>query len=130
MVGPFSPKMEFCSNIFLGAHIPDMSLAEEFFDVLYLGVFVIVSSAFDPLIYSIPKPPATIKDEIAHAIQHFQMLLHVFSLRYFIVFDGQVVSHLYVVDRMLAEFAAASVLLAKGIQGDAKVGDRISFSSF
>lgn len=126
----FFPKIEFCSNIFLGAHIPDMSLAEEFLDVLYLGVFVIISSAFDLRFYSLPKPSPTIKDEIAHAVRHFQMLLHVFSLRFYLVLDGQAVSHLYVVDRLLAEFAAASVVLAKGVQGDAEVGEGISLSSF
>ena len=36
---------------------------------------------------------------------------------------------MYVVERMLAEFAAASVVLVKNLPGD-QVGDNIDFSTF
>lgn len=93
-----------------------MSSEEEFFDILYLGIFVILSPAFDSRFYLSIKPPTTLIDEIAYAVRHFHSLLHVFSLRFLIILDGEAVSHFYVVDRMLAEFAAAAVVFAKATQ--------------
>ena len=95
----------------LGAHIPDLSLEEEFFDVLYLGIFVVLSSAFDPRFYR--KPPRNVQGEIAVAVDHFHSILHVFSLRFILLLDGEAVAHSYVVDRMLAEFAAAAVKFSR-----------------
>jgi hypothetical protein len=110
-----------------------MSSEEEFFDILYLGIFVILSPAFDSRFYLSIKPPTTLIDEIACAVHHFHSLLHVFSLRFLIILDGEAVSHFYVVDRMLAEFAAAAVVFAKATQegiDDGEVGDGISSSMF
>jgi hypothetical protein len=101
---------------FIGAHIPDLSSEVEFFDVLYLGIFVVLSPAFDPRFYNGLTPsPAHLK-EVAYAVHHFYSLLHVFSQRYAIALEGEVVSHSYVVDRMMGELAAASVVLARGIE--------------
>lgn len=100
-------------------------------DILYLGIFVILSPAFDSRFYLDSKPPTTLVEEVAHAVRHFHSLLLVFSLRFFIILDGVAVSHSYIVDRMLAEFAAAAVVLAKATQNgmdDDEIGDRISSS--
>ena len=110
-----------------------MSSEEGFFDILYLGIFVILSPAFDSRFYLDGKPPITLVEEVAHAVRHFHSLLQVFSLRFFIILDGVAVSHSYVVDRMLAEFAAAAVVLAKATQDgvdDDERGDGISSSKF
>ncbi len=88
----------------------------EFFDVLYLGIFVILSSAFDGRFYDGQKPSIHLVKEIDCAIAHFYGLLNIFSDRFIVVLGGQPVSPTYVVDRMLGEFAAASVVLAKGIE--------------
>jgi hypothetical protein len=101
----------------VGAHIPDFSSEVEFFDLLYLGVFVVLSTAYDDRFYNGQKPPPCLLKEAAFAIGHFHSLLHRFSQRFIIVLDGQAVSISYVVDRMIGEFAAASVVLAKGIYG-------------
>jgi hypothetical protein len=99
-----------------GAHIPDISSDLGFFDVLYLGVFIILSPAFDPRFYHKKYPPANLVAELSHAKQHFSSLLHIFSRRFFIEMNGEIVWHSYVVDRMIAEFAAAAVNLAKGLE--------------
>ena len=99
----------------VGAHIPDLSSEVEFFDLLYLGVFVILSPAFDDRFYQIAKPCPSLVKEIAHTVVHFYSLLHLFSQWFFILLEGEVISPLYVVDRMLREFAAALVVLAKSI---------------
>lgn len=100
----------------VGGHIPDLSSVVEFFDVLYLGVFVILSSAFDGRVYRGSEPPLRHLKEIAHAVFHFQSLLHIFSRQFIIVLEGEAVAHSYVVDRMLAEFAAASAALAIAVR--------------
>jgi hypothetical protein len=92
-----------------------LSSDEGFFNVLYLGIFVILSPAFDPRFYHGLKPPHSEAKEWRCAVDHFQSLLHIFSARFFIVLGGEVVSHSYLVDRLLGEFAAASVVLAKAI---------------
>jgi hypothetical protein len=89
----------------------------EFFDLLYLGIFVILSSAFDVRFYSGQKPSMYLVKEIFHAVDEFYNVLGFFSEEFIVVVGGEPVNHLYVLDRMLAEFAAASVLLAKGIDG-------------
>jgi hypothetical protein len=91
-----------------------MSSAEEFFDVLYLGIFGILSPAFDPRFQS-KMTQSTLIEEAEFAIRHFHSLLHNFSLDYIILLEGEVVTYTYVVDRMLAEFAAAVVAFAEAI---------------
>ena len=120
----------------VGAHIPDLSSNVEFFDVLYLSIFIILSPAFDTCFYYGEEPPTPHLEETAKAVCHFHSLLHVFSQRFFIVLEGEVMSHFYVVDRMLGEFAAASVRLAMateelhGIEEEVEDDDRISSSTF
>ena len=87
----------------------------EFFDVLYLGIFIILSSAFDNRFYVTGNPPANVVAEIAHARQHFYSLSHIFSKRFIIVLEGEAVAYSYILDRMLAEFAAAAINLSKAI---------------
>lgn len=53
--------------------------------------------------------------EVNHAVGCFYSLLHIFSLRYVILLQGEPVQHTYIVDRLLAEFAAAAVNFAKSI---------------
>jgi hypothetical protein len=110
-----------------------MSSEEGFLDIIYLGIFVILSTAFDARFYLTTKPPTTLIDEVAYAIRHFHSLLHVFSLRFLVLLDGETVAHSYVVDRMLAEFAAAAVVFSKDIQkvnNDDEGGDETTFSTF
>lgn len=107
-----------------------MSSEEGFFDILYLGIFVILSPAFDSRFY-VTEPPSTLVEEVAYAVRHFHSLLHVFSLRFLVILDGTAVSLSYIVDRMLAEFAAAAVVFAKAVQegiDDGDVRDGISSS--
>lgn len=92
-----------------------MSSEEEFLDVIYLGVFVILSPAFDRRFYS--RPPPSLVDEVAYAIRQFHSLMHLFSLRFIVVLGGTPVAACYVLDRMLAEFAAAAVVFGKGVEG-------------
>lgn len=95
----------------------------EFFDVLHLGIFVILSPGFDNRFYLTDNPPANILAELSHAIQHFYRLLHTFSRRFIIALEGEVVALSYVVDRMLAEFAAASVNFSTAISESNKEVD-------
>jgi hypothetical protein len=88
----------------------------EFFDFLYLGIFILLSPAFDRRFYDTKNPPANLVAEVAHAIQHFYNLFHIFSSRFVIDLEGEVVILSYVVDRMLAEFAAAAVNFSRAIQ--------------
>jgi len=99
-------------------------------DVLYLGIFVILSPAFDSRFYPFANVNPTLKREWLNAIYEFRSLLHVFSLRFVTLLDGVPVAHSYIVERTFAEFAAAAVVLAKGIddcngdfEGDTKVFD-------
>jgi hypothetical protein len=120
----------------LGAHIPDFSVEVEFFDYLYLGIFIILSPAFDNRFYD--NPPANLVGEVAHAVRHFYHLFHVFSTRFIVDLGGEVVALSYVVDRMLAEFAAAAVNFSRAIEDsycnegddDDEDGDVIASSLF
>jgi hypothetical protein len=103
-------------GIYLGAHLPDMSSEEGLFDILYLGVFIILSAAFDLRFYQDLKPPSALTDEISNAVAHFYSLLHTFSSRFIIVLEGEPVVITYFLDRMLAEFAAASVIFYKAVR--------------
>lgn len=102
----------------LGAHIPDLSSEDGFLDVVYLGIFAILSPALDVRFYFGKKTPSHLIEEANHAVHHFHSLLHVFSLRFIILLEGELVSNSYVVDRLLGEFAAAAVGLMKGIEKD------------
>lgn len=109
------------STCYIGAHIPDLSSVLEFFDVLYLGVFVTLSPAFDD--HSQLKSPPTLVKEAAFARGHFKSLLHFFSNRFIILLEGEPVAHSYVVDRILGEFAAAAVVFAKAIRDSSDEGE-------
>jgi len=95
-----------------------LSSEVEFFDFLYLGIFIILSPAFDNRFYLNKNPPANVVAEVGHSRRHFYHLFHVFSDRFIIDLDGEVVALSYVVDRMLAEFAAAAVNFSRAIQED------------
>lgn len=97
-----------------------------------------LSPAFDSRFYRTPRPPV-LGEEAAHAVRHFFCLLDIFSQRFIIFLDGVPVAHSYVVDRMLAEYAAAAVVFSKAIhevqdkgQGDDdnEDDDRITSSMF
>jgi hypothetical protein len=107
------PLYDCLFGLVLGAHIPDMSSEVEFFDILYLGIFATLSSVFDLRFYCGSKTPPSLVAEIHHAVLHFRSLLHRFSLRFILLLDGEPVSHKYLVDRMVAEFSAASVVFSR-----------------
>lgn len=97
-----------------GAHLPDLSSEVDFFDVLHLGIFVILSPAFDARFYD-KKTPPNLVDERAYAVKHFHSILDVFNQRFGILLEYDLVDHLYVFNRMLGEFAAAAVVFAKPV---------------
>jgi hypothetical protein len=113
-----------------------LSSEVEFFDFLYLGVFVILSPAYDDRFYRGLNPPPRVVNEVESAVWQFHALLHIFYRRFKVVLEGVIVSPSYVVDRMLGEFAAASVVFAnavyesEGLDGDDDVEDRIPRSAF
>src|ERR1700678_2915321 len=90
-----------------------MSSVVEFFDIILLGIFIILSPAFDRRFYQNPSP-ALVK-EAENAVSHFHSILHIFSQRFIILLDGEPVSHSYIVHQMLAEFAAAAVVFSQAI---------------
>jgi len=92
-----------------------MSSEVEFFDILYLGIFAILSPAFDHRFYGGQKAPAALVAERSHAVGHFHSLLNMFSLRHIILLGGEPVVISYVVDRLLAEFAAAAVVFGNAV---------------
>jgi hypothetical protein len=83
--------------------------------MLYLGIFVILSQAFDLRFYPGRATLPALLDEMDHAIDNFQSLLHIFSARFIILLEGQPLAHSYIFDRLLAEFAAAAVTFAKAM---------------
>ena len=97
---------------------PDLSSEVEFFDVLYLAIYVILSPAFDQQFYLTENPP-----EFRNAMRDFYSLFHIFATRFIIVLEGEVVAHTYVVDHMLPEFAAAAVNLSTAIDESNNQGD-------
>lgn len=110
-----------------------MSSSEEFFDILYLGVFLILSPAFDFRFYNGPKPSQAIEEEARYSVGRFQNLLQHFSTRFIILLEGEPVYPWYVVDRMLGEFAASSVVFAEDIdesRGHMQSDESISSSIF
>jgi hypothetical protein len=50
---------------------------------------------------------------MAHAVHHFRSILHRFSLKFFLLLEGEPVAPSYVVNRMLVEFAAATVVFSR-----------------
>ena len=116
--------------LYVGAHIPVMSSVDEFFDILFLGIFIILSSAFDNRFYS--KPPLTLVKEAANAVSHFHSLLHIFSKRFIILLDGEPIAHSYIFHRMLGEFAAATVVFSKAVHiaRDGEDANGINFFRF
>jgi hypothetical protein len=109
-----------------------MSSPEEFFDILYLGIFVILSPAFDARFYN-AKPPPTLIKEAAYAASHFHYILRIFSERFIILLENEPIAHSYVVNRMLGEFAAAAAVFSKGIreaQGEGEGDEEEKITSF
>ena len=92
-----------------------MSTPAGFFDILYLGVFITVSPVLDVRFYDMSKYSATLVAEVEHAVCHFQSLLHIFSQHFIIILEGEPIAPSYVVDCMVAEFAAAVAVLAQSI---------------
>ena len=91
-----------------------MCIEVEFFDILYLGIFAILSPALDPHFYhGLKQPPATLLAEIDCAVAHFHALLLKFSWNYIVVLEEEPVVYNYIVNRMLVEFAAATVVFSK-----------------
>src|ERR1700733_10963233 len=119
-----------CNNIFCdlnlnpcctGAHIPDISSPIEMFDVIYLGIFITLSHAFDPRFYGDTTPPQALVDEIGSAQSHFQSLIHFSSNHFIMILEGVTVHASYIVNRMLAEFAAAVIVFSKAIHDEKEV---------
>jgi hypothetical protein len=128
VIGESFPKTDAgsFSNINLGAHVPDMSSEVEFFDILYLGIFAILSPAFDGRLYGDQPPPPTLLSEIAHAVDHFNAILLRFKWRFVILLRGLPVDVSYVADRLLAEFAAAAMVFAYSVgEGDGGIGEDV-----
>jgi hypothetical protein len=106
--------------------VPDMSSEVEFFDILYLGIFAILSLAFDGRLYCDQPPPPTLISEIAHAVDHFNAILLKFKWRFIFLLRGSPVEVSYVADRLCAEFAAAAVVFAYSVgEGDGGIGEDI-----
>jgi hypothetical protein len=118
----FNYESLFLISLALGAHLPDLSSEMEFLDVLHLGIFAILSPAFDERFYHGQKPEPSLVAEIACAVAHFRSILAAFSERFIILLDGVPVKHHYVFNRMLAEFSAATVVFCKAV--DDERGDR------
>jgi hypothetical protein len=110
--------------IYIGAHIPDISTEEGFFDILYLGIFVILSPAFDIRFYPDEATAPALQAEMVHAVRCFHSLIKLFSARFIVLLGGEPVAHSYVFDRLLAEFAAAAVAFCKAID---ETRERASF---
>lgn len=99
--------------------------------MLYLGIFIILSPAFDDRFYPNDKKlPTSLSEEMEHAALHFNSLLHVFSSLFVLLLEGEPVAVHYVVDRMLGEFAAAAVGLGKGVLTSEVGEDGITFPRF
>lgn len=92
-------------------------------DIVYLGVFVILSRAFNPQFYDPMGTPQALDDEIASAESHFVSLIHYFSDRFVTILDLVAVDCWYVVKRMLAEFGAAVVVFSQAIMAEFCRGD-------
>jgi hypothetical protein len=92
-----------------------MSSPVEFFDVVYLGIFVILSRALNPQFYHPAETPQALDNEVASAELHFVSLILYFRTQYFTVLDRVLINPWYIIKRMLAEFAAAMVVFSQEI---------------
>ena len=91
-----------------------MCLEVEFFDIFIPWHIAILSPALDPCFcHGLKQPPATLLAEIDCAVAHFHALLLKFSWNYIVVLEGEPVVYTYVVNRMLAGFAAATIVFSK-----------------
>ena len=93
-----------------------MSSPVEFFDVVYLGIFVILSRALNPQFYHPAETPQALDNEVASAELHFVSLILYFRTQYFTVLDRVLINPWYIIKRMLAEFAAATVTFSLAIE--------------
>lgn len=84
-------------------------------DIIYLGIFCILSPAFDVRFWPGAKGHPNLIEEVSNAVFHFHSLLRIFRLRFIVVLEGELVRHSYIFDRMLGEFAAAAVGFSKAI---------------
>ena len=73
MVCSIFKTIHYNSNVatVVGAHIPDLLSEVDFFDVMYLGIFIIFSPVFDPCFYNGLIPSPTNVKEAVYAICHF-----------------------------------------------------------
>jgi hypothetical protein len=101
------------------------------FDVIYLGIFIILSPAFDGRFYQTAGPSTAPMNELANAVKYFHSIINIVSNRFTILLDGEVIAPSYIVNRMLGEFAAAAVVLAQSIDythfGVVETGPRYEF---
>lgn len=92
------------------------------FDVIYLGIFIILSRALDPRFNDLTNIPSALDDEISSAESHFHSLLHFFEDHHLMILEDVIIHSSYVVKRLLIEFAAAVLFFAKAIK-DSQTGD-------
>jgi hypothetical protein len=83
--------------LYAGAHIPDISSPVKFFDIVYLGIFIILSHAFNPLFYDLTATLQPLEDEITSAKSHFLLVIHYFSNHHIAVLDLVTVDCWYIV---------------------------------
>ena len=86
-----------------------------------MGTFITISHAFDPRFHGDTTPPQALVDEIASAQSHFASLIHLFSNQFILILKGLAVHSSYIVNHMLAKFAAAVVVFAKAINDEQEV---------
>ena len=98
-----------------GAHISDISSPVKFFDVVYLGIFITLSHAFNPLFYDLTVTLQALDDEITSAESHFPSVIHYFSNNYLAVLDLVTIDCWYVIKQMLAEFVATAMVFSEAI---------------
>ena len=87
----------------------------EFFDVVYLGTFIILSHALNPLFYDLMATPQALDDEITSAESHFLSVIHYFSNHDTAVLYLVTVNCWYIIKQRLAEFATAAVVFSEAI---------------
>lgn len=91
-------------------------------DIVYLGIFITLSSALDPRFHQPNEQPEASYAEIICAEGRFTSLIHFFSNNYLTILDGVIIDPWYIVKRMLAEFAAAVAVFATVLE-DHRRGD-------
>jgi hypothetical protein len=83
--------------LYAGAHIPNISSPVKFFDIVYLGVFIILSHAFNFLFYDPTATSQALEDEIASAESHFLLVIYYFSNHHITILDLVTVDCWYIV---------------------------------